>query len=780
MSRNIDFDMNLELNETDIVDTPARISSVAQQTPLVKNISDIASIAFITSFCYLNGGPWAGGRALISGITDASLMRSGITSKHYLSSATFLSSLGMVEFTESIIAGAPHYSNYIWTASIVGLVAVSYYSDDFLDFQKQISRPLEAFSLIQKIFDPKFYKEASKESLGKIEPNNTVINEFKITKNDINIAYAKVMALNFINTSITAASFYAIGIHCTGLDPQTIMQKFTQEKIDQNDLSNIYYEALKIGGIYFATTCLKHAIEMFEWWTRVHIEKLITAKTFDLSINHDNKFAGQLDKFELKSKFAYDLFAIDASVSKLLEEVQSCYSLLLYSSILGNKIPEWVYARLMISFLSQCSKFIDLADYGNKAAIQNKLLSKINEFTSQTYNKDMDMINLSESQAPMKSKMLAYNKQITQKAFDILLRNKFFTLVSVLVNFCSNAVDLKTLGEQIFEENPKIKLHEVLNFYSYFHNLSCFINRYMNYEISNQSLKISTQRLGKVLSLLEKEDIEAVKSFHNKDSIIFQNYILILPKHQIVIDNLEFASSKHYAIHGYSSCGKSSVFADIKTCLPSTLRSYGDIFLPKSAKITAISQNFSLIPGLSLFEFITESHGLGEKECEHIKEQILELMSFLKIDAEVSEESEDLKAKLDSTDVTLSGGQKKKIGIIKAIIAKPDILLLDETFAGLDETSIHLVESALTKYLPKTMIISIDHKFRDNNFALENKDGSKVKFYDQDYDFAQFMISEDGSNSTEFDIESDLVQTQDLDGLSDLIGSTPSPDIYHT
>ncbi|EER21824.1 MULTISPECIES: ATP-binding cassette domain-containing protein [spotted fever group] len=56
-----------------------------------------------------------------------------------------------------------------------------------------------------------------------------------------------------------------------------------------------------------------------------------------------------------------------------------------------------------------------------------------------------------------------------------------------------------------------------------------------------------------------------------------------------------------------------------------------------------------------------------------------------------------------------SGGQKKKIGIIKAIISNPKILILDEVFANLDKTSIENVQQALKEFLPETLMLVVHH-----------------------------------------------------------------------
>jgi len=65
----------------------------------------------------------------------------------------------------------------------------------------------------------------------------------------------------------------------------------------------------------------------------------------------------------------------------------------------------------------------------------------------------------------------------------------------------------------------------------------------------------------------------------------------------------------------------------------------------------------------------------------------------------------------------LSGGAKKKLFIVSSIIKKPDILMMDEVFNGLDQNSIIKAQQMLKRYLPDTLIIIVDHHAPDNNYG---------------------------------------------------------------
>lgn len=67
----------------------------------------------------------------------------------------------------------------------------------------------------------------------------------------------------------------------------------------------------------------------------------------------------------------------------------------------------------------------------------------------------------------------------------------------------------------------------------------------------------------------------------------------------------------------------------------------------------------------------------------------------------------------------ISGGEKQKILFLRALVSKPQILLLDEFTSNLDEKTIILVYQMIRKYLPLTTIISVVHRY------------DELKYYDK-------------------------------------------------
>ena len=60
--------------------------------------------------------------------------------------------------------------------------------------------------------------------------------------------------------------------------------------------------------------------------------------------------------------------------------------------------------------------------------------------------------------------------------------------------------------------------------------------------------------------------------------------------------------------------------------------------------------------------------------------------------------------------MSLSGGQKQRLGILRALFKFPQILIIDETFSGLDKQSISNVLSSLEEFKSDLIILIISHQ----------------------------------------------------------------------
>ena len=90
-------------------------------------------------------------------------------------------------------------------------------------------------------------------------------------------------------------------------------------------------------------------------------------------------------------------------------------------------------------------------------------------------------------------------------------------------------------------------------------------------------------------------------------------------------------------------------------------------------------------------------------------EAIMEVLTLVELDELIREFKDGLNHLLNYKGTNISGGQKQRLNIARALLRTPDVLILDESINALDsETRIRIVKKLLRRYHQK-MIIFITH-----------------------------------------------------------------------
>jgi len=94
--------------------------------------------------------------------------------------------------------------------------------------------------------------------------------------------------------------------------------------------------------------------------------------------------------------------------------------------------------------------------------------------------------------------------------------------------------------------------------------------------------------------------------------------------------------------------------------------------------------------------------------------------------------SDNLDRKIKNFGENLSGGQKQRLCVARALIRKPEIIILDEVTSALDNDNEKIILNAISKIMKNKTIIFISHKksiidYSDNVFKIENKKIKKIK-----------------------------------------------------
>lgn len=191
-------------------------------------------------------------------------------------------------------------------------------------------------------------------------------------------------------------------------------------------------------------------------------------------------------------------------------------------------------------------------------------------------------------------------------------------------------------------------------------------------------------------------DVEPEKGGHD---LSLHGMRLSLPDGREIVDVKDFAFKEGSStlITGPSGAGKSTMFRAIAGIWPF---GRGHVNIPAGKRVMLIPQK-PYIPVGTLRAAVTYP-GLDEHyDDEAIRTALLavNLGQFVdKLDVE------------DHWGSRLSGGEQQRLSLARALLAKPDWLLLDEATASLDEPMEAVVYDILEKELPDTTVISIGHR----------------------------------------------------------------------
>ncbi len=145
-----------------------------------------------------------------------------------------------------------------------------------------------------------------------------------------------------------------------------------------------------------------------------------------------------------------------------------------------------------------------------------------------------------------------------------------------------------------------------------------------------------------------------------------------------VLEHVEFAlaDGEIVALLGKSGSGKSTLLRIIAGLIPadSGRAVYRDKNIDgPAAGIAMVFQSFALFPWLTVrqnVELGLEAQGIAPAERERRAEAMLELIGLAGFGGALPRE--------------LSGGMRQRVGIARALVTNPDVLLMDEAFSALD------------------------------------------------------------------------------------------------
>lgn len=187
--------------------------------------------------------------------------------------------------------------------------------------------------------------------------------------------------------------------------------------------------------------------------------------------------------------------------------------------------------------------------------------------------------------------------------------------------------------------------------------------------------------------------------------IEFKNVTKQFPDGTVAIQNISFKVNKgeFVTLIGPSGCGKTTTMKMINRLITPTS---GDILIQEQDiksyqmdelrwNIGYVLQEIALFPHLNVEENIALVPEMKKWKPKDITSRTYELLNMVNLDPKT------FAKKMPSE---LSGGQQQRVGVVRALAADPDIILMDEPFSALDPISreqlqedIHFLQQKIKK-----------------------------------------------------------------------------------
>jgi NitT/TauT family transport system ATP-binding protein len=181
----------------------------------------------------------------------------------------------------------------------------------------------------------------------------------------------------------------------------------------------------------------------------------------------------------------------------------------------------------------------------------------------------------------------------------------------------------------------------------------------------------------------------------------------------VVLDNVDLTltSGEIVGLLGRSGSGKSTLLRIVSGLLKPTSGNVmwcGQPLLGPAPGVAMVFQSFALFPWLTVqanVELGLEAKGVGRAERDRLAEEAIELIGLGGYENAYPKE--------------LSGGMRQRVGLARALVVHPDLLLMDEPFSALDVLTAEnlrtdLIELWSEKKLPVKAVLIVTHNIEES------------------------------------------------------------------
>lgn len=466
--------------------------------------------------------------------------------------------------------------------------------------------------------------------------------------------------------------------------------------------------------IYFLVNYLK---EFFiANYLKVTLEDLKNG-LYDAIMVKDYKSFYKKDSGEYISKLTNDVTALEENYykSKFII-IQSLVTFIF--AVISLFIISWKFA-IGVLVISVLFMFLSSATGMGLNELRKDLQKSLGEFTGVT--KDLvggyEVIRAFNAHKRVRGEFLRNNEKLEKYKFKFNLRMGVTRVVNenlvILIVF-----SVMTLGSYLVISGD-IMIGALLAVIQLLNSIMMPINILLQALNNSKSTLSIREEMSNILALPEVTNKIALNVKELKNEIKIKDLSFSYDNIRNVVHdlNLTIKKGKKYAIIGESGCGKSTLLK--------LMQNYFDEY---EGEISLDDTNYKNINGDSFFNIFSVTHqnvfmfkGTIRDNItlfsDISKEKLENVVKISGLEKVIKSLPNGLDTMIEENGSSLSGGEKQRISLARALIRNSAILVLDEFTSALDKETAKLVEKEVLSIKDQT-IITVTHRLSDENMSL--------------------------------------------------------------
>ena len=239
--------------------------------------------------------------------------------------------------------------------------------------------------------------------------------------------------------------------------------------------------------------------------------------------------------------------------------------------------------------------------------------------------------------------------------------------------------------------------------FSFDHGLRNYYRAMADFESLFQYGKIENE-------VKDKPDAQALQV--KEGSLEYKNVNFSYKQRQILFDfNLKIPAGQKIALVGLSGCGKTTL---IKLLFRMYDLNNGQIMLDghdlTEFKQESLRSEMSMVPQECLLFDDTIYNNIAFSNPKASREEVLEAIKRAQLDKIIQHFPKKEKTMVGERGVKLSGGEKQRVSIARALLANKKILVLDEATSALDSKTESEIQQSLLQLMKNRTSIIIAHR----------------------------------------------------------------------